>query len=532
MQSPLTERIALVAGATRGAGRGIAVALGRAGAIVYCTGRSSRATPKPARPDSGSVFDTRYRPETIEDTAERVTEAGGEGIAVVCDHSDEAQVAALAARIQAERGRLDILVVDIWGGDALTQWGKKAWELSVSDGRALLERGLLTHIITIRHCASLVRASDRGLIVEITDGDHMGYRGALFYDLVKTSVIRLAFALAEELRPDGVAVLALTPGFLRSEAMLEEFAVTGENWREGVERDPHFAHSESPALVGRAVAALAADPDILARTGTVTSSWHAARRYGFSDANGERPDWGRHASSEALFADIADSHRRFQAAFAEYQEGALGTEERALVEEILVFWLGELDGMDDHDASKSAIWWGGDAELDAEIERRFGALVARAMAGELAHWRAWSRSALALVILLDQFTRNLGRGTPAAFAGDARALAICEQLMAEGRDRELRLIERSFLYIPLMHAEDPVVARRSVEVFQALARDIAALPSCRVPDFCGSAIEHADIVQRFGRYPHRNRLLSREPTEEERAFLADGGPRFGQEQQS
>jgi NAD(P)-dependent dehydrogenase (short-subunit alcohol dehydrogenase family) len=279
----LRGRIAVVAGATRGAGRGIACMLGEAGATVYCTGRSVRG-----RPASGN------RPETIEETAEMVDDYGGVGIAVQVDHSREEQVAALFERVRAEQGRLDVLVNDIWGGDELSEWGKPFWELSISKGLLMQQRGVHTHIITSRYGTPLMIEAGRGLIVEVTDGDTLTYRGNLFYDLVKVSVIRLAYAMAEELRPHGVTALAVTPGFLRSEAVLDFLGVTEDNWPEGAKKDPHFIASETPFYVGRAVAALAADPGVSARAGQVLSSWDLAREYGFVDMDGRQPDWGRY----------------------------------------------------------------------------------------------------------------------------------------------------------------------------------------------------------------------------------------------
>jgi NAD(P)-dependent dehydrogenase (short-subunit alcohol dehydrogenase family) len=279
---PLAGKIALVAGATRGAGRGIACMLGEAGATVYCTGRSTR----------GNLASGSQRPETIEETAEMVGTYGGTGIAVRVDHTVAEEVAALFERIEAEQGRLDILVNDIWGGDALTEWERPFWELDLAAGLLMQQRGLHTHIITSRYGAPLLLKQGGGLLIEITDGDTSAYRGNLFYDLVKSSVIRLAYAMAEELRPHGVTALALTPGFLRSEAMLDLFGVTEANWQEGAQRDPHFIASETPFFVGRAVAALAADPDVARKAGGVYSSWGLARDYGFTDMDGRRPDWG------------------------------------------------------------------------------------------------------------------------------------------------------------------------------------------------------------------------------------------------
>jgi NAD(P)-dependent dehydrogenase (short-subunit alcohol dehydrogenase family) len=269
-----------VAGATRGAGRGIACALGEAGATVYCTGRSVRG--RPATPG---------RPETIDETAELVTARGGSGIAVQVDHTDEAQVAALFARVRQERGRLDVLVNDVWGGDALTEWGKPFWELSLDKGLLMLQRAVTAHIITSRHGAPLMVEHNAGLIVEITDGDFLGYRGNLFYDFSKISAIRLAYAMAADLRDLQVTALAVTPGFLRSETMLDHFGVTEANWQDAIKKDRHFAHSETPSYVGRAVAALAADPNVRAKAGRVWASWTLAKEYGFSDIDGRQPDF-------------------------------------------------------------------------------------------------------------------------------------------------------------------------------------------------------------------------------------------------
>lgn len=280
---PLRGRVAVVAGATRGAGRGIATALGEKGATVYCTGRSSRA----GRSEMG-------RPETIEESAERVTKAGGHGIAVRVDHLDEAQVRGLFERVAREQGRLDVLVNDVWGGDPYIEWGKPFWKLDLEKGLKVLRQAVHTHVITARHGAPLLVERKRGLLVEITDGDGMWYRGNLVYDLVKTTVIRLAWDFAEELRPHGVAAVAVTPGFLRSEAMLYHFGVTEANWREAARKDPNFLHSETPLYVGRAVASLAADPKVMEKSGRAFASWTLAKEYGFTDADGARPDFGAH----------------------------------------------------------------------------------------------------------------------------------------------------------------------------------------------------------------------------------------------
>jgi NAD(P)-dependent dehydrogenase (short-subunit alcohol dehydrogenase family) len=280
---PLEGQVALVAGATRGAGRGIAMMLGEAGATVYCTGRSVRG-----RPATGT------RPETIEETAEWVGARGGRGIAVRVDHTVESEVAALCEQVKREQGRLDVLVNDVWGGDELTEFSQPFWKLNPEKGRLMLDRGIYSHILTSRYAVPLMLERDRGLIVEITDGDTFGYRGNVFYDLVKLSVIRLAFAMAWELRRHPITALAVTPGFLRSEAMLELFGVTEANWREGASKDPHFIASETPFYVGRAVAALAADPNVSSKAGRVFSSWELAKEYGFKDNDGRQPDWGRY----------------------------------------------------------------------------------------------------------------------------------------------------------------------------------------------------------------------------------------------
>ncbi len=283
----LKGKIAVVAGATRGAGRGIATMLGEAGAIVYCTGRSVRG--KPA---------TGQRPETIEQTAEMVTANGGTGLAVRVDHTIEAEVKALFERVKAEQGRLDILVNDIWGGDALAEWGLPFWELDLAKGFEMLRGAVKTHIITSRYGIPLLIERKQGLIVEITDGDNLDYRGNFFYDLAKTSVIRLAFALAEELKPHAITALAVTPGFLRSEAMLDHFGVTEDTWQEGAKIDPHFIASETPYFVGRAVAALAADPAVHLKTGKAWSSWNLSDEYGFQDLDGRQPHWGRYFAAK------------------------------------------------------------------------------------------------------------------------------------------------------------------------------------------------------------------------------------------
>jgi len=312
---PLAGKVALVAGATRGAGRGIAIELGAAGATVWCTGRSSRTegtagAGRGVRP-SADPFELSGRPETIEETAELVGAAGGTGIAARVDHLDEEAVAKLVARIREEHGGLDVLVNDIWGGDALTEWGKPFWQLDLAKGRTLLERAVQTHIVTSRHAVPLLLERRGGLVVEITDGDALYYRTNLFYDLAKTTVIRLAFAMSEELREHGIAAVAVTPGFLRSEAMLEYFGVTSDTWREGAKTDPSFVFSETPRFVGRCIAALAADPNVIEKTGGLYSSWQLAAEYGLDDVDGTRPDWGSHAAASSFGEVQRASNERF-----------------------------------------------------------------------------------------------------------------------------------------------------------------------------------------------------------------------------
>ncbi|WP_327658721.1 MULTISPECIES: SDR family oxidoreductase [unclassified Streptomyces] len=295
---PLAGQVALVAGGTRGGGRGVAVELGAAGATVYVTGRSSKA----GRSDMD-------RPETIEETAELVTTAGGHGIPVRTDHSRPEEVRVLVDRIAAEQdGRLDILVNSVWGGDPLADWEHPMWEQDLETGLRLLRQAVETHIITSRYALPLMVARKSGFVVEVTDGNTDRYRGTLFYDLAKSAVIRLAVAQAAELRPHGIAAVAITPGFLRSEAMLEGFGVTEANWREGAARDPHFAYSETSAYLGRAVAALAADPGVMAKSGRALATWGLYRDYGFTDADGTQPDFEAHwaESLEGEYGPLGD----------------------------------------------------------------------------------------------------------------------------------------------------------------------------------------------------------------------------------
>jgi NAD(P)-dependent dehydrogenase (short-subunit alcohol dehydrogenase family) len=284
----LTGKVALVTGATRGGGRGTAVALGEAGATVYCTGRTT-----------GNRRSEYNRPETIEETAAQVDAAGGKGIAVAVDHLEPEQVSALVERIDAEQGRLDVLVNNIWGGELLAQWDTPVWEHDLDKGLRMLRLAVDTHLITSHFALPLLIRRPAGLVVEMTDGtreyNDEHYRISTYYDLVKWSVIRLAFAQGKELAPHGCAAVALTPGWMRSEMMLEHFGVTEANWRDGASVNPHFAAiSESPRFVGRAVAALAADPEVLRRSGGSFSAGGLAREYGFTDLDGSQPDCWRY----------------------------------------------------------------------------------------------------------------------------------------------------------------------------------------------------------------------------------------------
>ncbi|WP_445165282.1 SDR family oxidoreductase [Mycolicibacterium sp. Dal123E01] len=284
----LTGRTAVVAGATRGAGRGIAAALGEAGATVICTGRTSEIG------RGGSDY---YRPETIEGTAAIVDELGGTGVAVQVDHLDPEQVRGLAERIRADYGRIDILVNDIWGAEILkggpASWNRPIWEHDIDDGLRILRLGLDSHLITAHALLPLLVEQPGGLLVEITDGtaeyNSQNYRLSAFYDTVKCAVNRLAFSLGHELTPYGATAVAVTPGWLRSEMMLDNYGVTEQNWR-AADAPPGFAESETPRYVGRALAAIAGDQQ--------RSRWHQrsvtaaelARYYGFTDLDGRQPD--------------------------------------------------------------------------------------------------------------------------------------------------------------------------------------------------------------------------------------------------
>lgn len=300
MERPLEGKVALVAGGTRGAGRGVSVQLGAAGATVYVTGRTSGA----GRSEMG-------RPETIEETAALVDEAGGRGIAVRVDHLEPEQVRALTERIDREQGRLDVLVNDVWGGDPLAEWNKPVWEHSLEKGLRLLRLAVDTHIITSHFAIPLLIREPGGLVVEITDGTaeyNANYRGTvgLYYDLAKVSAIRLALVQADELGPHGATALSLTPGWLRSEMMLEHYGVSESNWRDATEEEPHFSISESPHYVGRAVTALAADPEVSRWNGKSLSSGQLAKVYGFTDLDGSQPDCWRYITEVQDAGNPAD----------------------------------------------------------------------------------------------------------------------------------------------------------------------------------------------------------------------------------
>jgi NAD(P)-dependent dehydrogenase (short-subunit alcohol dehydrogenase family) len=283
----LEGKVALVAGATRGAGRGIAVELGAAGATVYVTGRTTR--------ERASEYG---RSETIEETAELVDRAGGTGIAVAVDHLVSDEVSALVDRIRAEHGRLDVLVNDIWGGELLIEWDKPVWEHSLDKGLRMLRLAIDTHLITAHHALPLLIERPGGLLVEVTDGtakyNARNYRISPFYDLAKVAVNRMAWAHAKDLAKHTATAVSLTPGWMRSEIMLDTFGVTEENWREALDQEPHFAISETPHFIGRAVAALAADPERARWNGMSLSSGELAKEYEFTDLDGSRPDAWRY----------------------------------------------------------------------------------------------------------------------------------------------------------------------------------------------------------------------------------------------
>src|SRR5262245_21688125 len=296
----LEGKVALVAGGTRGAGRGIAVELGAAGATVYVTGRTTR-----------SQASEIGRPETIEETAALVSELGGEGVAVRVDHLVPHEVEALVAGIRTERGSLDILVNDIWGGEHLFEWNKAVWEHNLENGLRLLRLAVDTHLITAHHALPLLIASPGGLLVEVTDGtaeynaDH--YRLSVFYDLAKLAAIRMAWAHAKDLARHGASAVCITPGWMRSEMMLGNYSVTEANWRDATAKSPHFVISESPRFTGRAVVALAADPERARWTGQSLSSGGLAKIYGLTDVDGSQPDCWRYMREVQEAGKAADA---------------------------------------------------------------------------------------------------------------------------------------------------------------------------------------------------------------------------------
>lgn len=280
----LNGKVAVVAGGTRGAGRGIAIKLGEAGATVYVTGRTTREEMSPMR-----------RKETIEDTAEFVTDAGGHGTPIQVDHTDEKQVQALFNRINKEQnGQLDILINDIWGGDPLTEWGKPIGEHDLHDRLQIQKQAVQSHIITSHYGVPLMKKNNKGLIIEITDGTNYTYRGNFYYSLAKISNIHMAQAMADDLKNHKITSVAVTPGFLRSEAMLELFGVTEENWQEGAKVEKHFIASETPFYIGEAIKHLALDTDVNRFTGNVLSSWQLSEIYNFTDIDGTQPHWGNY----------------------------------------------------------------------------------------------------------------------------------------------------------------------------------------------------------------------------------------------
>jgi NAD(P)-dependent dehydrogenase (short-subunit alcohol dehydrogenase family) len=301
MSPSLKGKVALVAGATRAAGRGIAIELGAAGATVYCTGRTTRARPSEMN-----------RPETIEETAELVRQLGGQGIAIQVDHLEAGQVERLVARIEREQGRLDVLVNDVWGADHLIEWNVPIWQHSLEKGLRMLRLAVDTHIITSHYALPLLIKRPGGLVVEMTDGtadyNAVNYRLSLFYDLAKQSVIRMAWGLGQELRPHGGTAVAVTPGWLRSEHMLDVYGVTEATWRDATAKQPHFVISESPRYVGRAVARLAGDPEVDRWNGQSLSSGQLAQVYGFTDLDGSRPDCWRY------FREVHDAGKPADAA--------------------------------------------------------------------------------------------------------------------------------------------------------------------------------------------------------------------------
>ncbi len=283
--SELGSGVALVAGATRGAGRAIAIELASAGLKVYVTGRSTR-----------DVRSNMNRPETIEETAQMITARGGRAVAIQVDHTRVDQVAKLVQQIERDNdGRIDLLINDVWGGDPFTVWGKPFWEQDLQIGLSMLNNAVTSHLITSHAVVPLMVRRGQGLVIEITDGVTDNWRGSFFYDLAKAAVNRLALGQAAELKPHGITALALSPGFLRSEAMLDHFGVSESNWRDAIPKNQDFAVSETPYFIGRAVVALAQDPHVSARAGEVLATWNLAREYGFTDVDGTQPHWGEYA---------------------------------------------------------------------------------------------------------------------------------------------------------------------------------------------------------------------------------------------
>ncbi|MFD2924049.1 SDR family oxidoreductase [Halobacillus naozhouensis] len=280
----LKNKVAIVAGATRGAGRAIATKLGETEATVYVTGRTTRHELSPMQ-----------RRETIEETAELVNEAGGHGIPVQVDHTDEQQVQQFIKKVKKDQnGQLDILVNDIWGGDPLTEWGKDIGEHSLDMGLQLHKQAVLSHIITSHYAVPLMKKNNKGLIIEITDGTDYQYRGNFYYSLAKISNIHMAYATAQDLKDYNITSIALTPGFLRSEAMLELFGVTEDNWEEGAKVEPHFIASETPFYIGEALKHLALDPQVRRFNGKTLSTWGLSEIYDFKDIDGTQPHWGNY----------------------------------------------------------------------------------------------------------------------------------------------------------------------------------------------------------------------------------------------
>jgi NAD(P)-dependent dehydrogenase (short-subunit alcohol dehydrogenase family) len=319
---PLAGKVALVAGATRGAGRGIARGLAEAGAFVYCTGRSVTGKPSPYK-----------RPETIDQTVEMITGQGGEAVAIRVDHAVEAEVEALVARIKKERGRLDVLVDSVAGEDPIQgQWGS-FWKTNLTQADTVLRQMVVSHIITAKHVAALMIEQGYGLLVEVTESDTFGAGGNPLSTVAKLALKALALNMATELRARGVAAVAITPGYLRSESMLEHYKVKEANWRDGGKKDRNFLESESPLYVGRAVAALAADTNVMRHTGQLLSSWELSREYRFTDYDGRRPDWG----------ELAIDFSQFPPAFLEMFRTGL---------ELQIEWLQTLAGRTRHMLAK------------------------------------------------------------------------------------------------------------------------------------------------------------------------------------